>query len=427
MPENGRMPDAEIIAVGSELLTPQRLDTNSLYLTDQLNALGVEVVRKTVVGDERERLTDTILGAISRTQVLILTGGLGPTEDDVTRDAVASAIGRRLVFHQEICDKIEERIRRFGRKMAEINKRQAYIIEDAQVLANDRGTAPGQWIEHDGVVITLLPGPPSELKAMFELQCLPRLHNCLPSQFIRARLLRTVGMTESELDELIAPIYTGYPKLATTILAVSGEIHVNLRARCSTEQEAQALLDEASGRIEELLGDRVYSRNGDPLEKVVGDSLRDQHATLSVAESATGGLLGGRITAVPSSSDYFRGGFIVYTDDMKTQILGVPAEMLAESTAVSEPVAKAMAEGAKQRAGSDYALSITGYAGPQGNQVGLVFIGLAGPAGTEVRRVNFGGDRERVRMFSTNIALDFLRRALLGHAAQAVKPAQAVK
>ncbi len=170
------MPDAEIIAVGSELLTPQRLDTNSLYLTDQLNALGVEVVRKTVVGDERERLTDTILGAVARSQVIILTGGLGPTEDDLTRDAVASALGRALIFHQEICDRIEERIRRFGRKMAEINRRQAYVIEGAQVLANDRGTAPGQWIQKDGLVLMLLPGPPSELKAMFEAQCLP----CLP-------------------------------------------------------------------------------------------------------------------------------------------------------------------------------------------------------------------------------------------------------
>jgi nicotinamide-nucleotide amidase len=234
------MPDAEIIAVGSELLTPQRLDTNSLYLTDQLNALGVEVVRKTIVGDERERLTDTILGAMARSQVIILTGGLGPTEDDLTRDAVASALGRSLVFHQEICDKIEERIRRFGRKMAEINRRQAYIIENAEMLPNERGTAPGQWIQQDGVALMLLPGPPNELKPMFEAQCLPRLQKFLPPQFICTRLLRTVGMTESELDELISPVYTSYPNLATTILAVSGEIHIHLRARCATEQQADA-------------------------------------------------------------------------------------------------------------------------------------------------------------------------------------------
>src|SRR5579864_9377571 len=218
------MAEAEIIAIGSELLTPQKVDTNSLYLTDQLNALGVEVVRKTIVGDERARLTDTILAALARSQVIVLTGGLGPTEDDLTRDAVAAALGRSMDYHQEISDQIEERLRRYGRKMAEINRRQAYIIEGAEILPNDRGTAPGQWIEQDGVALMLLPGPPNELKPMFEAQCLPCLQKFLPPQFICTRLLRTVGMTESELDELISPVYTSYSNLATTILAVSGEI-----------------------------------------------------------------------------------------------------------------------------------------------------------------------------------------------------------
>jgi nicotinamide-nucleotide amidase len=407
------MPDAEIIAVGSELLTPQRVDTNSLYLTDQLNALGVEVVRKTVVGDERERLTDSILGAIARSQIIVLTGGLGPTEDDLTRDAVASALGRSLVFHQDICDRIEARLRYFGRKMAEINRRQAYAVENAEILPNDRGTAPGQWITHDGVVLMLLPGPPMELQPMFEGYCLPKLQKVLPPQVIRTRWLRTVGMSESELDQLISPVYKSYTDLATTILAVSGEIHVHLRARCSTAEEAEALVAKASSEIEPLIGDRIYSCNGDSLEKVIGDLLRARHASLSVAESATGGLLGGRITAVPSASDYFRGGFVTYSDQMKTQLLGVPADLLAEHTAVSEPVAKAMAEGARQRTGSDYALSITGYAGPDGEKVGLVFLGLASPNGSEVRRIQWPADRERVRSFSTNIALDMLRRKLL--------------
>jgi len=407
------MPDAEIIAVGSELLTPQRLDTNSLYLTDQLNALGVEVVRKTVVGDERERLTDSILGAAARSKIVVLTGGLGPTEDDLTRDAVASALGRTLVFQQDICDRIETRLRYFGRKMAEINRRQAYVIEGAEVLPNERGTAPGQWITNDGVVFMLLPGPPMEMKPMFEGQCLPRLEKLLPPQVIRTRWLRVVGMGESDLDQLISPVYKRYPNLATTILAVSGEIHVHLRARCATAQEAETLVAKASAEIEPLLGDRVYSCNGDSLEKVIGDLLRARHATLSVAESATSGLLGGRITAVPAASDYFRGGFITYSDQMKTRLLNVPAELIAEHSAVSEPVAKAMAEGARAGTGSDYALSITGYAGPDGEKVGLVFLGLASPDGTEVRQVQWPADRERVRAFSTNIALDMLRRKLL--------------
>jgi nicotinamide-nucleotide amidase len=407
------MPDAEIIAIGSELLTPQKIDTNSLYLTDQLNALGVEVVRKTVVGDERERLMDTILGAVARSQIIVLTGGLGPTEDDLTRDAVASALGRSMVFHQEICDWLEARFKSFGRTMVEINRRQAYIVEGAEILPNDRGTAPGQWIDHNKVVLMLLPGPPNELKAMFQKQCLPRLEKLLPPQVLRMRLFRVVGMPESDLDQLIAPVYTRYTNPVTTILAVSGEIHVHLRARCSTADEAEALLDEVCAQIEPLLGDRIYSRNGDSLEKVIGNLLHSKHAFLSVAESATGGLLGGRITAVPASSDHFLGGFLTYSDEMKTQLLGVPAELIERHTAVSEPVARAMAEGAKQRTGSDYALSVTGYAGPEGENVGLMFIGLASPDGCEVRRVQLPGDRERVRVFSTNIALDFLRRKLL--------------
>ncbi len=406
------MPDAEIIAIGSELLTPQRLDTNSLYLTDQLNALGVEVVRKTVVGDERERLVDTILGAAARSQIVVLTGGLGPTEDDLTRDAVASALGRPLEFNQPICDQIEERFRRFGRKMVEINRRQAYVVSGAEVLDNDRGTAPGQWIEHNGVALMLLPGPPYELKSMFERECLPRLEKVLPAQAIRTRQLRCVGIGESDLDQLISPVYKSYPTLATTILAVSGEIHVHLRARSPRAQEAEAVVEEAFQRIDALLGDRVYSRNSDSLEKVVGDLLRARHATLSVAESLTGGLLGGRITAVPSASDYFAGGFLVYSNEMKTRLLGVPAEMLAEHTAVSEPVARAMAEGARSQTGSDYALAVTGYAGPEGAQVGLVFVALASPESTEVRRVQLPGDRERIRAFCTNTALDVLRRSL---------------
>ncbi|HXR24431.1 MAG TPA: nicotinamide-nucleotide amidohydrolase family protein, partial [Candidatus Binataceae bacterium] len=243
-------------------------------------------------------------------------------------------------------------------------------------------------------------------------ECLPRLEKVLPAQAIRTRQLRCVGIPESDLDQLISPVYKQYPSLATTILAVSGEIHVHLRARSARAEEAEAVVEEAFQKIDALLGDRVYSRNGDSLEKVIGDLLRARHATLSVAESVTGGLLGGRISAVPSASDYYVGGFLTYTNEMKTRLLGVPQEMLAEHTAVSEPVAKAMAEGAKARSGSSYALSVTGYAGPDGANVGLVFVGLASPDGCEARRVQLPGDRERIRTFSTNTALDVLRRKL---------------
>jgi nicotinamide-nucleotide amidase len=403
---------AEIIAVGSELLTPAKIDTNSLWLTGQLNDFGVEVVRKSVVGDDRERLTAAIRGALGCADIVILCGGLGPTEDDLTRDAAAAALGRELIFSQEICDIIEERFRRFNRKMVEINRRQAYLVTGANALPNDRGTAPGQWIEHQGKILILLPGPPEELKSMFAKQCLARFKRVLPPSVIRTREFRVAGMPESDLDQLIAPIYTRYTNPATTILSSVGGIDVHLRAQCTTEQEAEALLDEVAGQIEPLLEPRIISRNGEPIEKVVGDLLRIRRARLSVAESATGGMLGEWITSIPNSSDYFVGGYLTYSDEMKTRLLGVPEELLKTHTAVSEPVARAMAEGARQRTGSDYALSVTGYAGPDGDDIGTMFIGLAGPDGTEVRRIKLPGDRNRIRALTVQNSLDFLRQRL---------------
>jgi nicotinamide-nucleotide amidase len=408
------MADAEIIAVGTELLTPRKIDTNSLYLTDQLNALGVEVVRKNIVGDERDRLTETIVGALRRSQIVLVTGGLGPTEDDITRDAAAAALGRQLQFSEQVCEWLVERFKRFGRKMAENNKRQAYILQGAQILQNDWGTAPGQWIEQNGAVLVLLPGPPREMKSLFAARCLPKLQERLPAQVIRARFYRVAGMGESDLDTLIAPVYTRYSNPVTTILAAASDIQIHLRTRCQTGAEAEALLEEVGSQLEALIGDRLYARNGEPLEQIVGQLLLAQGAHLSVAESATGGMLGERITSIAGASSYFAGGFLTYTDAMKIKLLGVPAEMLAEHTAVSEPVAIAMAEGARRNTESEWALSVTGYAGPDGDQVGLVFIGLAGPKGAEARGLQFPGDRERIRTLATNTALDLLRRRLLG-------------
>ena len=409
------MPDAEIIAVGSELLTHNRLDTNSLFITEQLNALGVEVTRKLVVGDDRARLTDAVRQAIEHAGIVVLTGGLGPTEDDLTRDAVAAALGRKLVFSEEILAWIEERFRRFNRKMAEINRRQAYLVEGADPLPNPRGTAPGQWIDLDGRLLMLLPGPPGELKPLFVKECLPRLQRHLPPQSISTRFYRVAGMGESDLDALIAPVYAKYSNPATTILSGMGDIQVHLRARASTPGEAEALLDAIAPQIEELLGDRIYSHNGDTLETVVGQMLRARGATLSVAESCTGGMLGERITSVPGSSDYFTGGFLVYSDRMKTALLGVAEDLIARHTAVSEEVARAMAEGARAKTGSTYALSVTGEAGPEsssGAPPGTVFLGIAGPGLLEARRISAPGDRARVRSLAAQLALDFLRRRL---------------
>jgi nicotinamide-nucleotide amidase len=408
--------NAEIIAVGSEMLTPERVDTNSLWLTGELNNLGVEVVCKSIIGDDRDRLATAIRQALSRSTILILSGGLGPTEDDVTREAVAQALDRRLVFHSEIADAIGRRFAQMKRTMHEINKRQAFVIEGADVLPNDRGTAPGQWVEDSGGVAMLLPGPPHELKAMFERQCLPRLNRIVPRQVIKTVLLRATGISESELDALISPVYKKYTNLATTILAANGDLQVHLRARCGSEAEADQLLAEVAGPIAIILADKVYSQTGDSLEMVVGNLLRASHSTVAVAESCTGGMLGERFTAIPGSSDYFAGGFITYSNDLKISLLGVPPETIEQHGAVSRETAEAMATGARRRANSTYAISITGVAGPDGGTdekpVGTVWVGIAGPDGTFAMNRRFLGDRARIRVFSTQMALDLLRRKL---------------
>jgi nicotinamide-nucleotide amidase len=409
--------NAEIIAAGSELLTAERVDTNSLYLTAELNNLGVEVTAKAVIGDDRDRLADAVRAALSRSPIVILSGGLGPTEDDVTREAVAQALDRKLVFRPEIAEQIEARFARMKRKMVEVNKRQAFVIEGADVLPNDRGTAPGQWVEESGVIM-LLPGPPHELKAMFERQCLPRLRRIVPDHAIRTLLLRVTGMPESDLDQLISPVYKKYLNPVTTILAGNGDIQVHLRARCATVGEAETLLAEVGAPIEALLGDKVYSRNGDPLEVVIGEMLHKAHATVAVAESLTGGMLGERFTTVPGSSRYFLGGFIAYSNAMKVELLGVDPQLLAHFGAVSRETAEAMAAGARRLTKATYALAVTGVAGPELGEdaapVGTVYVAVADPEKSVAVHRQFLGDRTRIRQFTTQMALDVLRRRLMG-------------
>jgi nicotinamide-nucleotide amidase len=403
--------NATIVAVGSEMLTPQKTDTNSLYLTDQLNTLGVEVVEKYVVGDDRLRLANALTYALGHSEFVFITGGLGPTEDDITRDAAAVALGRSQAISQDICNTIEARFRRLGRQMSEVNRRQAYVIDGAEILQNSRGTAPGQWIVTQDRVMALLPGPPKEMKAMFEAECLPRLVAMLPPMVIRTRFYRVAGMPESDLDQLIAPVYTRYTNPVTTILAAQADIQIHLRARCGSETEAEALLAEVGSQIEPLLGDRLYTCVGEPLEACVGAMLAERGETIAVAESCTGGFLGERITQVPGSSSYFLGGLITYSNEAKTRLLGVPAD----AHPVSEDTARAMAEGARERLGSTWAVSVTGEAGPEsatGLPVGTVFLGIAGPDGTRVTRHLFLGDRARVRIMSTQTALDLLRGRL---------------
>ena len=414
--------NAEIIAVGSELLSYQRLDTNSLFLTAQVNNLGVEVLQKAVVGDDRSRLAAAVREALSRSDIVILTGGLGPTEDDLTRDAVADALALDLVYEPSIFQAIQDRFTRTGRKIPEINRRQAYLVRGAEILRNSVGTAPGQWIEHNGKIVLLLPGPPREMKPMVEQHVLPRLRGRVPELHIRTRWLRVAGMSESGLDELIAPVYKQYENPVTTILAKAGDLEIHLRARSATPEEAESLVGEVAAKIEDVVGGHIYSRNGDPLEKVIGEILRTSNATLAVAESCTGGLLGARITDVPGSSDYFLGGFQVYGKAMKTRLLGLDEAMVNREGVVSEAVAQAMADSARDRTRATFALSVTGEAGPEsssGVEVGTVWIGLATPGKVEAKRFRFPGNRDLIRGFAVQAALNLLRLELRPSAATA--------
>ena len=409
--------NAEIVAVGSEMLTAGRLDTNSLFLTEQLNGLGVEVTAKHVIGDDRERLVTTIRRALGDADIVILSGGLGPTEDDLTRDAVAQALGCSMAPDGGILEAIEQRFRTMKRQMPEINRRQAMVLKGAEILSNDRGTAPGQWRRVDGKVIVMLPGPPSELKSMFTRECLPRLAAFAPPTAIHTVVLRITGLSESQLDQTIAPIYMGRANLVTTVLAHDGDLQVRLRAQCATADAASALSEEVGAQVAKVLGDHVYSENGDALEAVIGKRLLAAKATLAVAESATGGGLAERITTVPGSSVYFVGGYVTYSRRMKTELLGIPAALLTEFGAVSKETAQAMAEGARSSAHADWAISITGNAGPATDgaeaPVGTVYIGVAGPDGTTVtHRVWPAGDRARVRAFAVQAALDLFNRRL---------------
>ena len=408
---------AEIIAIGSELLAPDRSDTNSLWLTEKLNSIGIEVKLKTIVGDDDARLEEAIKDAIRRSKVVITTGGLGPTEDDVTRKVAARALGRRLMLDESILAELREKFRAFGHVMPERNSRQAMVIDESEVLPNPKGSAPGLFIDHEGVAVVLLPGPPREMKPMFENHVLPKLANRAGSIKIVRRMLRVAGFGESALDEKIAPIYTQYENPQTTILFNQTEIEIHLIARGRTEAEADALLDRLSEQLEECLGDSIFSFAGEKMEEVVGLKLTIGGYTLSVAESCTGGLIAQRLTDVPGSSKYFIEGVVAYSNDAKTRTLGVEPVLLLEHGAVSAPVAEAMAEGIRKRARTDFGLSITGIAGPGGGSeekpVGLVYIALADDAHTEHRRFIVPGDRQLIRWRASQAALDLLRRRLI--------------
>ncbi len=418
---------AAILAVGSELLGTERLDTNSLRLTETLLRHGVELRRKSVIGDVEEEIAAELRGLLQRVDLVLVTGGLGPTADDVTRQAVAAAVGRTLALDPEVLAGIERRFQRLGWQMPEVNRRQAVVIAGAAVLANSRGSAPGMRLEAGGATVFLFPGVPSELAGMVEEHLDPWLAPRSGGAGRETSVLKVAGLPESMVEELIAPAYEEFGRESITILAKPADVRL-LATASGPPAERQARLRAMTERLAALVGDAVYSRREeDTLESVVGGLLRAAGATLTVAESCTGGLLGERLTRVAGSSDYFLGGAITYHDRLKTAMLAVPPAMLAADGAVSEAVARAMAEGVRSRLGSDYGVAITGVAGPGGGSeakpVGTVHLAIAGPPPTggapevDHRRLRLPGDRERIRWQSSQIALEMLRRRLLAAAA----------
>jgi nicotinamide-nucleotide amidase len=409
---------AEIIAIGSELLSPNRSDTNSLWLTDQLNRVGIDVRLKTIVGDDDARLEEVIKDAVKRSRVVITTGGLGPTEDDITRKVAARALNRRLSLDEKVLEEIRARFRSFGiATMPERNSRQAMVISGAEVLPNPNGTAPGLYLEHEGCAVVLMPGPPREMKPMFENYVRARISNLGGETRFATRVLRVAGMGESAVDEKIAPIYTKYENPQTTILFNSSEIEIHLRAHGRTEADAETLLDDLSLKIEKELGNSAFSFRGETMEEVVGRRLAMTEFTLAVAESCTGGLIAQRLTSVPGSSKYFIEGCVTYSNESKVRLLGVDKKLIREFGAVSQQVARDMARGVRHRAKTDFGLAVTGVAGPGGGTeekpVGLVYIALADDAHTDHRKLTIPGDRELVRWRASQAALDMLRRRLI--------------
>jgi nicotinamide-nucleotide amidase len=412
---------SEIIAVGSEMLTPYRQDTNSLYLTEKLNELGVTVSYKTIVGDRHKDLVNAVRTALGRTDIVAIIGGLGPTEDDLTREAVAEALSLTLRRDAAQVAALHARAATWRLPMPTNNLKQAHILEGATILPNPNGSAPGQWLDtiFSGYrkLLMLVPGPPNECRPLFDAECLPRLRAAVPLRHIATRTLRAAMIPESQADKILAPIYTEYADVETTILARNGDIQLSLICSKATLDAAQQRVDELAERMEEALDDWLYSSDGESLEQIVLYYLGLRQATLAVAESCTGGMIAERLTGVSGSSRSFLGGAIVYSNQLKSVFAGVPPELIVEHGAVSAEVAEALAKGIRLSTGATIGLGITGIAGPNGGSetkpVGLVYISVSDAQKTEVLERTFKGDRERVRQWSTQQALDLIRKRLM--------------
>lgn len=412
--------NATILAVGSEMLTPFKTDTNSLVVTARLNAVGYDVRTKHVIGDNLDDIVSALRSVIGRVDLVVCTGGLGPTEDDLTRDALAQVLGVELEVDPAILDELRARFARRGIVMRDNNARQAQVPRGAAVVRNANGTAPGLLVTRDGTIVALLPGPPREMTPM--LEGLIR-DGHIPSRAggLFRRTLKITGRPESEVDAIAHPVYgpwrTQPVPITTTILAALGQIELHLTAAAPNQAAADAALTPAVEALSAVLGPSVYSVDGRPLEAVVGDQLRQAGWTVSVAESCTGGLLASRLTDVAGSSTYFDRGVVCYSNEAKTDVLGVPGALIEEHGAVSEPVALAMAGGIRARAHTTVGIGITGIAGPGGGTeqkpVGTVAVAVVADTRQSVRTLHLFGSREQIKYQAAQAAMNMLRLMLL--------------
>lgn len=406
---------AELICVGTELLMGQVLNTDAQYIAQSLAPSGIDLYHQSVVGDNPKRLTEAVGTALSRSDAVILSGGLGPTDDDLTKETVAALLNKELVLYPEEWERIVSYFESRGRRVAPNNKKQAMFPKDGIILPNPNGTAPGCIMEADGKCAILLPGPPRELKPMFCDYVMPYLLK-KSGHRLYSREVRIFGIGESDVAYRLDKLMKEQTNPTIAPYAKTGEVTLRVTARCQNDAEGEALVAPVLEAIQKELGDCVYDTNGRELAKVCHDALIASGQTLAVSESCTGGRLADAFIDYPGSSAYFMEGAVTYSNDAKMRRLGVKAETLNTVGAVSEECAREMAEGVRQEAKTDFALSTTGYAGPDGGEpdkpVGTVFVALASADGTEVKRLNLFGDRDRIRHTAMLHALDLLRRKL---------------
>ncbi|MBX6762144.1 MAG: competence/damage-inducible protein A [Rubrobacteraceae bacterium] len=419
MHERETIDSAEVLAIGTEMLLGELVDTNTAWISRRLAALGVGIYRHTTVGDNLERIAAALQEAASRADLVITTGGLGPTSDDLTNEALARATGRRMVEYAEAREHVERKFREFGRKPSPSNYKQALFPEGTTLIPNPLGTAMGALLESDGTLFATLPGVPQEMRGMFEETLVPLIRERSEGAIV-SRTLWFVGLGESALAERVQDLLDAEnPTVAP--LAGQGKVRLRITARAATPEEAERQIEPVAREILSRLGRYYFGEDEETLESVVGRLLTEKGRTLALAESCTGGLLAKRLTDIPGSSRYFKEGLVTYSNEAKERLLGVPRELLVRYGAVSEEVARAMAEGVRRLADSDYGLSVTGIAGPEGGTpekpVGLVWVGLADAGGIRAEKLNltaWSRSREAIRERSASGAFDLLRRRLEG-------------